>query len=378
LSRQDKITIASLSKAYGGSVTSMDELMVALDPDRFQVVFIFLESPGDTLTWMESAGHRVFRLSDKGGTRVLGPSSLLKLVHILRANKVDVLHCHNHKANLYGALAGAIARTPVILAQVHGLHRTRNVRRKLANLLIFRRVSRIVAIAEAVKQDILTSNWLVPAERLVVLADSVDYNRFAHCDVSREQARALLGLPADAFVFGSVGRLAPTKGLPFLIEAFSRVRAEIPRAHLAILGEGQMRAQLEEQAAATPCAGAIHFLGRREPIGQYLRGMDVFVMSSVAEGMGRALLEAMAAGVPVVATRVGGIPEVVASPDVGRLVPPRDPAALSDAMLRVSRMSGSERTAMATRAQERIRRCYSHEVIREKLAAIYEKEMERF
>jgi glycosyltransferase involved in cell wall biosynthesis len=202
----------------------------------------------------------------------------------------------------------------------------------------------------------------------------VDYDRFADGSISKEQARSLLGLPADAFVFGSVGRLAPTKGLAFLIEAFCRVCKEIPRAHLALLGEGQARAQLEEQAAATPCSGAIHFLGRRQPIEPYLRGMDVFVMSSIAEGMGRALLEAMATGVPAVATNVGGIPEVINSPDVGWLVPPRDPEALARAMIGMARLPDSERASIAARAQERIRRCYSHDVIGEKLRRIYEEE----
>ena len=348
--------------------------MAALDPDRFAVIFIFLSSPGGAATWMEEAGYRVFQLSDNGDARRFRPSLLSKLVHVLRSNKVDVLHCHNHKANLYGMLAGTLAGTPVILAQMHGLHRARNVRRKLMNMLVFRRASRIVAIAEAVKQDILASNWLVPEEKLSVLEDSVDYDRFAHCTVSRERARGLLGVPVDALVFGTVGRLAPTKGLPFLIEAFCRVREEIACAHLVLLGDGHARAQLEEQAAATPHANAIHFLGHREHIEQYLRGMDVFVMSSVAEGVGRALLEAMAAGVPVVATTVGGIPEVVNSTDVGLLVPPRDPVALSDAMIHLGRMPESQRAALAASAQERIHRFYSHHVIREKLTHVYEEE----
>jgi glycosyltransferase involved in cell wall biosynthesis len=257
---------------------------------------------------------------------------------------------------------------------MHGLHRARNMRRKLTNMLVFRRASRIVAIAEAVKQDILASNWLVPEQKLSVLEDSVDYDRFAHSTVSGEHARGLLDVPGDAFVFGTVGRLAPTKGLSFLIEAFCRVREEIPCAHLVLLGDGHARTHLEEQAAATPHVKAIHFLGHREHIEQYLRGMDVFVMSSVAEGVGRALLEAMAAGVPVVATSVGGLPEVVNSPDVGLLVPPRDPAALSSAMIRVGRMSPSQRAALAARAQERIRRFYSHQVVREKLQRVYEEE----
>ncbi len=376
MSGQGKIRIASLAKAYGGKITSIDDLVVSLDRDRFEVVFIFLRNPGEAPTWMEQAGYKVFHLSRRGDIRIFRFSSLFKLARILRSNNVDVLHCHNHKANLYGVLAGALARTPVIIAQLHGLGRARNVYRKLANLIVFRRANRILSIAQAVQQDILATNWRVPAEKLSILEDSVDYERFAHCQVSREQSRQLLGVPSDAVVFATVGRLTPTKGLPYLMEAFCKVREQLPRAHLVLLGDGHARGELERQAAATPHGKAIHFLGHRDHIEQFFKGMDVFVMASLAEGVGRALLEAMAAGVPVVSTRVGGIPEVINEPSVGFLVPPRDVKALAQAMIHVACMSDQQRAAIATAGQERILRFYSHDVIREKLRQLYEDEYE--
>jgi len=376
MSGQDKIVIASLSKAYFGKVTSVDDLVADLDRDRFEAIFIFLSGRNDEATWMEKAGHRVFYLSPNREIHVFRPSLVFRLMRILRSNSVDVLHCHSHKACSYGVLAGALAKTPVVLAQVHGLHRARNARRRLANLFMFRGATRVIAVAEAVKQDILTTNWRVPAGKLSVLEDSVDYDRFAHCAVSRAEAKQMLGVPSDGIIFGTVGRLAPTKGLLYLIEAFCMVREQIPGAHLVLLGDGTEGTKIERQARESPHGDAIHFLGRRDHIERLLRGMDVFALSSIAEGVGRALLEAMAAGIPAVATQVGGIPEVINSPEVGLLVPPRDPRALAQSMIRLGRMSDSERAAIGRAAQERIRRFYSHDVIREKLRRIYEQEYE--
>jgi glycosyltransferase involved in cell wall biosynthesis len=376
VSGQGKIVIASLSKAYFGKVTSVDDLVAGLDRDRFEAIFIFLSGRGDEATWMEKAGHKVFYLCPDREIRLFRPSLVCRLTKILRSNGVDVLHCHSHKACSYGVLAGTFAKTPSVLVQVHGLHRARNMRRRLANFFMFRGATRIVAVSQAVKQDILATNWRVPAEKLSVLEDSVDYDRFAHCDISRAQARQMLGVPPEGTVFGTVGRLTPTKGLPYLIDAFCIVRDQIPGAHLVLLGDGSERAQIERRARESGHGDAIHFLGRRDHIEQLLRGIDVFVLSSVAEGVGRALLEAMAAGVPAVATRVGGIPEVIDSPEVGLLAPARDPQALAQMMIRMGSMSESQRMAIERAAQERIRRFYSHDVVRDRLRRVYEEEYE--
>lgn len=351
--------------------------MVALDPGRFEVIFILLSDPGCAPTWMEQAGHQVFRLPDNGTLRFFHPALLSRLAHLLKSNQVDVLHCHNHKASLYGALAGTLAGTPVVLAQVHGLRRARNVRRKLANMFVFRRATKVICVADAVRMDVMRTNWRVDPAKLLVLENSVNYERFAGVSTSRQQARANLGLCADDFVFGTVGRLAPTKGLSYLLEAFAIVKAHMPSAQLVLLGDGPSKADLEQQAMRMVCRQAIRFLGHRSGIAELYRGLDVFVLSSVAEGMPRALLEAMAAGLPCIATDVGGIPEVFRPGNGEFLVPSRDAAALAQEMIRMARLSDEERTTIGVMAQQRIRQCYSHDMVREKLRAVYENAMEQ-
>ncbi len=374
MAKNGKITVALLWKTCTGTVTSVNDLAGALDADRFEVIFIFLGGPVTTPVWMKEAGYKVFYLSHRREIGFRGAAVLLKLARILRSHRVDVLHCHNHKANVYGALAGILARTPTVLAQVHGLRRARNTRRRLMNLIVFRKARRILAVADAVRQDVVDSNWHVSHEKLFVLENSVDYDRFAEPTVSPSEARRLLGIPTEAVVFGTIGRLAPTKGLSYLIEAFSTVKQQLASAQLVLLGDGPSREELERCAARTPYPEAIHFLGYRPNVEQLLRGMNVFVLSSVAEGMPRVILEAMVAGVPCVSTAVGGIPQMLDNGAIGTLVPPRDSQGLAHAMLAWANMAEQERDARIEKAREYARRHYSHDVLTDRLAELYENE----
>lgn len=371
--KRDKIVVALLWKSDSGGVTSINDLALALDRDRFEVIFIFLGSNGSGSGHLGQANH-VFRLPEgwAGITRFF--PTVIRLAKILRTHRVDVLHCHNPKANLYGAVAGALVKTPVVLVQFHGLRRTRGLGRRLQNLLIFRRAAKIIGVAEAVKQDIVKSNWHVPRERLLVLENSVDYHRFADTEGSRAEARKVLGVPDDATVFGTIGRLAPTKGLSYLLQAFDLVKRQMPSAHLVFLGDGPDRGELEQQVARTSYSDSVHFLGYKPNIEHLIRGMDVFVLASVAEGMPRVILEAMAAGVPCVSTAVGGIPEMLDHGRLGLLAPPRDAEGLARAMLETATLPPPQRQSRIEEARRHVRVLYSHDVVKTKLARLYEQE----
>jgi glycosyltransferase involved in cell wall biosynthesis len=375
-SQNKKITVALLWKTCSGKVTSVDDLAAALDPDRFEVLSIYLTGNNAQAQWTADAGRKAFWLSEGGDIEVFHPRMLLKLVRMLREQHVDVLHCHNHKASFYGAVASLLTPIPVLLTQFHGLQRARNNRRRLANLIVFRRANRIVAVAKAVREDIIHSNWWVPRKKLTILENSVDYAHFAGVNVPREEAKMLLGVPPDALVFGTIGRLVPTKGLSYLIDAFPAVRKPFATAHLVLVGDGYCRQELEKQAAAGPHADAIHFLGRREGVERLLQGMDIFVLSSVAEGMPRVLLEAMSAGVPCVAANVGGIPDIIEDSRTGFLVPPRDSEALAGAMAKVAALRPEDRRRIADAAKVSVQTRYSHEVVRRKLGQLYESEFQ--
>lgn len=369
-----RIVVALLWKADTGTVTSVNDLAAELDRDRFEVIFVFWGPHGAACGRLEQL-HRVFCLPQRrrgGGGRI---SSLRQLVDILRTQHVDVLHCHNPRANLFGVLAGAIARTPAVLVQVHGLRRTRTFLRKLANTLIFRKASRIIAVAEAVKTDILRTNWRVPPEKLIVLENSVDCERFSRAAVSRAGARESLGLSDGAFVFGAVARLGPFKGHSFLLGAFHAVRNECPSAVLLIVGEGPQKAKLQSQAERLGLGASVRFLGYRADVPELFAAMDAFVLPSIdSEGMPRVILEAMAAGVPCIGTTIGGTPEVLDQGRLGVLVPPRDVQGLARAMLEVVAWPQPKRQGLIEQASRRVRTRYAHDVLRAKLAELYERE----
>jgi len=371
------ITVALFWPKYHGNVSSLNDLALGLDRERFKVIFIYLTEHGVDKRYLKETGCEFFCLSEKKRINSFRFSVISNLVRILKEHHVDILHCHRHKATTYAVMAARIAGTPVLLAHVHGLGRSRNLKRRLINCILFRNVNRLIPVANSVREDVLRNNWFVPDEKLFVLENSNDYERFADVSISKKDAKQMLGMPADSLVFGTIGRLVPTKGLSYLIAAFSKVKRLMPSVHLVLVGDGPCRAELQMQAADALCGDSVHFLGHRANVEQLLKGMDVFMLASVAEGMPRVLLEAMAAGVPCVATQVGGIPEVINGEAVGFLVPPRDPEALAEMMLRVAKMPGEELAEVIEKAQGRIRRFYSHDVVREKLRDLYLRELAR-
>jgi sugar transferase (PEP-CTERM/EpsH1 system associated) len=178
--------------------------------------------------------------------------------------------------------------------------------------------------------------WLVEdigisGHKVMSICNGVDTERFS--PGGRQAARAALGIGPESIVIGTVGRLDPVKDHVGLLQAFSQLAAD-PRALLVIVGDGPTRATLAATAAGLGLGGRVRLLGERDDVPAVLTGFDIFVLSSIAEGMSNAILEAMATGLPVVATRVGGNPELVADGSSGFLVEPGSPAALADALRR--------------------------------------------
>jgi glycosyltransferase involved in cell wall biosynthesis len=207
------------------------------------------------------------------------------------------------------------------------------------------RADRVIVNSEAARREELEAGF--PPERLDYIPNGI---RLA---AARTPERAALGLPEGPLVL-SVGQLEAVKGQRYLIDAWATVRAAVPDATLLLLGNGSLRAELEEWTRREGVATSVRFLGFREPALPYLLACDLLVQSSVSEGMPNAVLEAMAARRPVVATRVGGLPEVVSDGETGVLIPPADPQALARAI--VGLLADPERRAvMGEAAWRRVR-----------------------
>jgi glycosyltransferase involved in cell wall biosynthesis len=368
---EKKIKIARLWSRYDGNVPSRTPIILGLDNQKFETVCIYLKKSSEKSNFFEEKGFKAFYISRKEFFRIFNVFAIWKLARILKDENVNILHCHRHQATVYGTFAAMIAGTPIVLGHVHGLNRSRPLRRKLINAFILRRITRLMAVGESVKQDILNQNRFLSREKVISLGNSIDVDQFSDSAITKEQAKKMLGLPADSFVYGTAGRMVPTKGYSYLIQAFIKVKQKISNAHLVFAGDGRLRSELEEVAEKEGLAPFIHFLGRRSDMPDVLRAMDVFVLSSIAEGIPRAMLEAMAAGIPCIGTDVGGIGEILDNGRLGSFVKPYNTVELAEAMVNVTRKTVN-RVEVLGAARRKIIQSYSHDVLRKRLEKIYE------
>jgi sugar transferase (PEP-CTERM/EpsH1 system associated) len=315
------------SLAVGGMENGVTNLVNALTEGiRHTVVTISATGPlADRLP------HHVERHCI--GKRVgLDPYAFLKLTRLLRQLRPSIVHSRNWGA-FDAVVAARLAGVPAVIHGEHGreaadpdgLNRRRNRLRRLVAPL----VSQFVTVSEDLRHWLVTTVKLPPA-KVVTIHNGVDVSRFAAGD--RNAGRDTLGLASRAVIVGTVGRLDPVKDHAGLVEACAALRAARPETELVIVGEGPCRATVEHRIVELGLSGHVHLPGLSRAVPVLLRGFDVFVLSSLAEGISNTVLEAMATGLPVVATRVGGNPELVHDGVTGTLVTPGDPLALAAAI----------------------------------------------
>lgn len=328
-------------------------------------------------------GFRIERVPGLG--RPPAPSddlrALAALIAILRRERPDIVHTHTAKAGALGRVAARIAGVPVVVHSFHG-HVLSGYFGPLGSLAVTlaerglsRLTSRIVTLSPRLRDDLAERYRVAPRERFSVVPLGRDLSVFRHARPGR--LRGALGLEDDAVLVGCVGRLVPIKAVPALVRAFANVARDDPRLHLVVVGDGTERGAVE--AAIDPeLRGRIHLLGWRRDLPEIYADLDLLALSSLNEGTPLAIIEAFASGVPVVATAVGGVPDMFvedpgAAPSAepapvgvrlrpqGALVPPGDAYALAGAIEHYAarpdlraRASESARRAAADYAAERL------------------------
>jgi glycosyltransferase involved in cell wall biosynthesis/peptidoglycan/xylan/chitin deacetylase (PgdA/CDA1 family) len=288
------------------------------------------------------------------------------LLGLLRAERFDVLHSHMFGSNAWGVTFGRACGVPVIVAHEHNWSYSGEPLRVLIDRhVIARLASRIVAVSQS-NLERMVEIERIPAEKIVVLPTGyIPHGPAAALDIRQE-----LGLPADSLVVATAANLRVEKALEVLVEAHALLRRDVERAELVLIGDGPCREGLEELAAQLGTSAHVHFLGRREDVDAILGHVDVCAMSSDWEGMPLFAFECMAAAVPLVATAVGGLREIVEAGRTGLLVPPRDPPALATA-LRSLLADPELRRRIATAAGERTGE-FTIDAITRRFAELYE------
>jgi glycosyltransferase involved in cell wall biosynthesis len=314
----------------GGAQEHLFALVTRMDPTRYDVSVVAL-SAGSAVRKLQRAGVAVLVIDDVDDTIAVGA-----LAAHLAEVRADVVHAHMYRAETVAAravisLGEAGQRRPYLVGTAHS-SRVRSEGDRAALLALTPTFGRLIAVSKASEQKLIEEGRATVPVSLIY--NGVDLQRYDHqepcCTLPEEY-----GMEAGSQIVGVVARLEPEKGHPTLLEAWPGVLRAVPDAYLLIVGEGSRRDALEAQARQLRIAHRVVFTGRRDDVPAVTAALDVAVLPSYREAQGLTILEAMALSRPVVASNVGGIPEMVADGVTGLLVPPHDAEALTAAIVRL-------------------------------------------
>lgn len=354
-------------KGWRGGEQQMAYLVKGLRRRGHRVVAV-VQKDGESLPRLRDDGFEVEGISMHGEADLV---AVTKLAKRMRRVKPDVVHLHTSHAHALGAWAARFAHKPVVIVSRRvdfSIYRRSFLR--LNGWKYRQGLDRIVCVSEAVR-NVLLSDGLSP-ERLRVVRSAIDPVRVR--SATPVDVRARLGLPAGCPLVLAVGALVEHKGHRHLVDSLPALRRAVPGVRVVIAGEGPLRADLEAQAANLHAADSLVLAGQVTDLPGWLHRVDVFVMPSVEEGLGTSALDAMAAGLPVVASNAGGLPEMVRNGEEGLLVPPGDPQALAAALASVL-LDPKRRRHMAEAAHRRVDEAFHVDRMVDETIAVYEEAM---
>lgn len=323
-----RVLYLSHAFAVGGAEEMVLNLVRHLPPQYVPAVACIHEA-GPIGLEIERTGVPFRVLGLKPG--VLRPFDVLRLRDFLYECQPDIVHTFLLTGSLYGRFAAMMARVPVVIGTEVNVYERKRTLHTLAERWLMRDTDAVVASAESVR-DFYIQQVKADPSKVEVIYNAVDWEQL-QATVERDELRASVDVPADVPLLTIIARLTEQKGHRILLDALAR--PDLAHAHLLVVGDGPLREALERQALNLGLSARVRFVGARRDLGNILAATDVFVMPSFWEGLPLAMVLAMGAGLPVVATRVAGIPEVVQDGVTGLLVPPGDSSELGAALSRV-------------------------------------------
>jgi glycosyltransferase involved in cell wall biosynthesis len=363
-----RILFLSTSMGLGGADQQLLSAAQVLRDRGHEIRIVSLTPLGPMGLQARSLGLATDSLEMRRG--VPDPRGLARLVRIVRAWKPDVVHSHMVHANLMARVLRLLVPVPVLVSTIHNVYEGGPLLMagyRLTNGL----VDHMTIISQAAA-DRFVGERIVPGRLLTVIANGVDTDRMRNLPPEgRAALRGWMSVGDQDFVWLAVGRFEVAKDYPNMLRAFAAVRAREPRAVLVIVGQGSLQAEAEALTAELGLREAVRFLGARDDVPAVMSAADGYVMSSAWEGMPMVLLEAEAAGLPIVATAVGGNGEVVRDGESGFLVPARDSEGLRAGMLRLMALPEEQRRAMGERGREHVRANYGLQRVAERWERVY-------
>ncbi|HHY75774.1 MAG TPA: glycosyltransferase family 4 protein [Firmicutes bacterium] len=351
-------------------------LLYLLPQPAFRELDVAVACPdGELAVRLEAAGIR--RIPISGRDVSFSPRLTVELARLLREERPDIVHTHG---SLSGRIAARLRKVPVVYTkhgQVKPANRTgaalhspgalpRFVGGTAARLL----ADRVIAVSDGVRRELEASG--ISPRMIAVIPNGIDLRPYRRSvrRLAKAQAAALDDTGRRAFLIGTLARLSPEKGLDTLIDAAKIVVASYPSARFVIGGTGPLEADLTKKIRDLRLEPYVRLAGFVDDVPGFLGDLDLFVLPSYSEGIGLAIIEAMAAGLPVVASAVGGVPEVVADGVTGLLVPPRQPKALAQAIVRLL-VDPDLARSMGASGREKVERLHDAKVAAEKTVQVY-------
>jgi len=377
----------------GGSAENTFLTVKGLDKNTYDILLIIGASQESAMGEGERKAA-LYNLSEAefSGVRIVTIENLVRNVHplndlctlwtlmnIFRNERPHILHTHTSKAGILGRWAAWLSKIPVIIHTPHGhvfwgyFNRWISLFYVLLERWTARITDKIIALTEQEKKDHLQFK-IAPGDKFEVIHSGVDLNACRHVQIDPVQIKKDLGIPGHAFVIGTVGRLTPIKGHRYLLEAAKDIIAEYPETFFLFLGDGELSSDLQSLAIKLGIKEHIKFLGWRPDVAEILSIFDIFVFPSLNEGMGKAIVEAMSLGKPIVASRVGGILNLISDGENGLLVPRADSKILS-ASIKTLLSDPAKREKMGNEGKIKSLQYGSDKMV-QKIDALYKSQMD--
>jgi glycosyltransferase involved in cell wall biosynthesis len=350
----------------GGAETLLLAALTAADQRSFSYLVCSLSDKGPVGKEMEQAGIEVVSLGRMRHKR-FDVGIILRLCRLMRHREVDIVHTHIYHASRYGRIAAVLARVPCVVASFHNVYNTPRFKQHCFNWVLGKVTDRVIAVSEAVKDHLVRYDHLPPTS-ITVLPNAIDVRAFGSRNGA--EARQRLGVSSNAYLVGTVGRLELQKGHVVLLQAMRQLITKYPEARALIVGGGSQEGTLRRLADDLGLSDRVMFAGVRRDTPDVLSALDVFVLPSLWEGIPLALLEAMATALPVVATRVGGVPEIISDRSTGILIDPGDPDQLVAAIMHC-RDDRQSATRMAQAGRQWVEQHASIQAYTRRLEALY-------
>ena len=362
-----KVMIITHDMKIGGLQRVVADIATHLDRNRFDPSVCALRDGGPIAEELQKNRIRFFNISQKnGGVDYL---CFLKLRRLFREEKPDIVHTHNTQPFIDGTIGSILAGVPVRIHTDHARDFPDKRRYMYAEYVMSQFVDRVVAVSEHTKQNLVRFEH-IDGNKIDLIPNGIDGAKYA-MPIDRQKKMKELNIPTGKGPILGVGvRLSKQKGITYLLKAMKILSADFPNVVLLIAGEGDLRESLEKEAIDLGIEEYVLFLGPRLDVNELLKIFDVYVLPSLWEGMPLVLLEAMAASLPIVATNVGGNPEVVVNKVNGFLVEPGDVRALYQSIKSILK-NGELREQFSKSSQERFRQRFNVDVMVKRYERLY-------